>query len=547
MRRNRQGFRPRGAEPLEGRVAPSTGGPPAVAGETPPALVHPPGDFDGTGTTDIAVFSSRAARWAILGAAGPRAVPLGTPGLDVPAPGDFDGDGKADPAVYRPSTGQWIISRTSLGPLVVTFGAPGDVAVPGDFDGDGKADLAVYRPSTAQWFVWGSSSGPRAQQFGAPGDLPVPADYDGDGRADLAVFRPSTAQWFVWGSSAGPRSQQFGAPGLDLPVPADYDGDGRVDLAVFRPTTAQWVLDRSTAGLRAAAFGQPSLDLPIPGDYDGDGKADLATYRPTSSTFFLDPSTTRPRSQQFGVPSTLATGAPEQDVPPLAPLIDRSTPAALVAVTPFQRRDDYARVRHQQDLERALSGPDRVVFLGDSITDLWGDAGRDLGAASRVWDAQIAPLGAANFGVAGDQTEDLLWRVEGGELAGHPKVAVVLVGVDNLVQGQTPIETAAGVAAVVGAIRTASPGTRVLLLGLFPVGDPFRTTIGAEVGQVNALISRLGDGDHVRFLDIGATFLRPDGTLDTALFLDGLHPTVAGYRAWAAAIRGPLRAMLDGP
>ncbi len=244
-----------------------------------------PGNYDGLGHAEIAVYRSSTAQWFISGPNGGRSVTFGEPGVDIPAPGDYDGDGKTDIAVYRPTTGQFLILGSKVGPEVLAVGTPGQgVPVSADYDGDGKADPAVYDPSTARWTILGSSSGLRSFSFGQPGvDQPIPADYDGDGKADIAVYRPSTAQWLILGSSTGARVTSFGQPGVDQPIPADYDGDGKADLAVYRPTTAQWLILGSSTGPKVASFGQPGVDQPIPADYDGDGKADPSVFRPTTA------------------------------------------------------------------------------------------------------------------------------------------------------------------------------------------------------------------------------------------------------------------------
>ena len=114
-------------------------------------------------------------------------------------PGDYDGDGKTDAAVFRPSTGIWyvrdLVTNTAS---FYQWGLSGDVPVAADYDGDGKTDVAVWRPTTGIWYIRNSSDASQSfLQWGLNGDIPVPGDYDGDGKADSAVFRPSTGIWYV--------------------------------------------------------------------------------------------------------------------------------------------------------------------------------------------------------------------------------------------------------------------------------------------------------------------------------------------------------------
>ena len=481
-----------------------------------------PADYDGDGRAEPALYRTGTGNWYRLGADGQVQVdPIGAARQVIPVPADYDGDGRADLVIFDPRTALWAGYLSGGGSLYQSFGAAGlvDLPVPADYDGDGRADLAVFRIDTAEWFVAGSK-GPRFRlQFGQGGrDRPVPADYDGDGRDDPAVFRPDTAQWFVAGSSGIRLADQFGQGGRDRPIPADFDGDGRADLAVFRPDTAQWFLKATRQGPSSTQFGQAGLDAPVPADFDGDGRADLAIARPTSGWWAF-----------------LGTRA------------GTATKTLDPAVVPYPVQFPSWLLQHQIYRTQAARPGTRVAFYGDSITYRWGDADR-LAVGSPVWNSDNRPRDAANFGIDSDVTQGLLWRVRHGELPKGLDVAVVEIGTNNLgpTLAETPAEVARGVETIVRAIQEQSPGTKVLVMGIFPRGnsptDPFR----ARIRETNARLSAIDDGYFVRYLDIGDRFLTPDGMLNPLLISDSIHPTLLGYRVWADAIREQLDSMLTG-
>jgi len=194
--------------------------------------------------------------------------------------------------------------------------------------------------------------------------------------------------------------------------------------------------------------------------------------------------------------------------------------------------------------EEARRTDSRVVFLGDSITQGWGSEGR------AEWDARFAPLGAANLGIGGDRTQNILWRIQDGALDGlQPELVVLKIGVNNLWEEVFECgadRVADGVAACVAAIRAHCPGAKVLALGILPTqaapDHPLRAIVRAVNARSAALVPT-PDG-RVCFKDIGAAFLEPDGTISADIMPDGCHLSPRGYALFADALEPLVRAML---
>jgi lysophospholipase L1-like esterase len=224
---------------------------------------------------------------------------------------------------------------------------------------------------------------------------------------------------------------------------------------------------------------------------------------------------------------------------------------ANTATTPVAREDDYAVKRRVQILERGREGHINVLFIGDSITDFWRFENPARGGRI-VWDREIAPLGAANFGISADRTQHVLWRLEQGDVAKlAPKAVVLMIGTNNtgfekdgVTPRNTPDEAAAGIAAVVHTLRTRLPEARILLLAVFPRGAQSDDPQRAQIADINAQIKSLADDEHVFWLDFNDRLLEPDGTLSAEVMPDYLHPGAKGYQIWWEAVREPLRQLL---
>ena len=185
---------------------------------------------------------------------------------------------------------------------------------------------------------------------------------------------------------------------------------------------------------------------------------------------------------------------------------------------------------HEKFVKTAQDGTAELVFLGDSITAGWG-------GKKEIWDKAFGVYKPANFGIGGDRTQHVLWRITNGELDGiKPKAFVLMIGTNN--SGTDSAEgIAKGITAIVETLRAKQPQAKILLLAVFPRGEVASPNPGRDkLNQVNAIISKLDDGKHIYYLDIGGKFLQPDGSLTKDIMPDFLHLSGAGYQIWADSI-----------
>ena len=247
--------------------------------------------------------------------------------------------------------------------------------------------------------------------------------------------------------------------------------------------------------------------------------------------------------------ATLPAPAQAPATPPGPPAPPRLVDAT--SATPKVGNPEFYE-KHARHLRRARSGPVGLLFLGDSITEQWN-------SVADLWQERYGAHDPANFGISGDQTHHVIWRLEHGELAHvRPRAVVLMIGTNNSAL-HTGAEIAAANTKIVRLIREKLPETKILLLAIFPraarpaadgsINDAARADAArrmAAIAAANAELAKLDDGNHVRFLDLGPKFLAPDGSIPREIMPDQLHLSPAGYRLWADAMQ-PLLDELLGP
>jgi lysophospholipase L1-like esterase len=206
-------------------------------------------------------------------------------------------------------------------------------------------------------------------------------------------------------------------------------------------------------------------------------------------------------------------------------------PGMSAAAVPTPRQEWFQRV--QEKFDKTQGRQFDLVFDGDSIIAGWEWPERGL----PVWTQRYAKFNPANFGIAGDMVQNLLWRLQQGELTGvDPKLIVLMTGTNNL-QWDTAENIGDGIKVLVGEYLKAAPRAHLLLLGILPRGgtdDPIR----AKITSINTMLSGLADGKRVSYLDLAPSFLSGDGSEIVGLFgPDSVHPTPKGYEVWADAMQ----------
>jgi len=207
-------------------------------------------------------------------------------------------------------------------------------------------------------------------------------------------------------------------------------------------------------------------------------------------------------------------------------------------------------IAHAQLLEKARVGRIDVYFVGDSITRRWGAT--DYPELLANWRRNFFGWNAGNFGWGADRTQNILWRLDNGELDGvNPKVIVIQAGTNNI--GAQPdgadkvAEISRGLAAILERCRQKAPKATVILTAIFPRND--NLAVMPEIDQVNANLARLADGRSIRYLSVNDKLADKDGRLLAGMMneRDKLHPTLQGYQVWADDLKPILTELLGPP
>ncbi len=217
------------------------------------------------------------------------------------------------------------------------------------------------------------------------------------------------------------------------------------------------------------------------------------------------------------------------------------------------RTDENSRIAHAQLVEKARKGGIDVYFEGDSITRRWGTSDAQYKHFLANWNENFFGWNAANFGWGADRIQNILWRLQNGELDGvNPKVIVLMAGTNNLGSAPPPAgneaivgEVTRGIKAVLELMQQKAPAATIIVMGITLRNDR-GTEIVASINRVNENIARLADGRKVRYLSINDKLADNEGRLLEGMTVDGLHLSVKGYQVWADALK-PIFTELLGP
>ena len=217
----------------------------------------------------------------------------------------------------------------------------------------------------------------------------------------------------------------------------------------------------------------------------------------------------------------------------------------LLQSEPVAREDKNSQIAHEQLLAKRNQGRIEIYFEGDSITRRWGAT--DYPQLLENWKKNFFGWNAADFGWGADRVENILWRIENGELDGvNPKVIVVLAGTNN-VPDTAAGDVTKGLAALIQVMQAKAPDAVIILMGIFPRND--NMAVMPKINQINANLAKMADGQKSRYLNINDRLADANDKLYDGMMNanDKLHPTLNGYQVWADALKPIFTELLGAP
>ena len=191
-----------------------------------------------------------------------------------------------------------------------------------------------------------------------------------------------------------------------------------------------------------------------------------------------------------------------------------------------KRRGDWSK--------RGTADQKSVVFLGDSITEGWGD---DLGGT-------FPGVKVSNRGISGDTTRGMLVRLRDDVLALNPTAVVMLMGTNDLEEKAAPETIAGNVKLILAELKKHDPKMPIILCQVFP-SSATKSRPADKIKEINRLYAAAVKGDsQVTLIETWPLFANEQGDAKEVEFPDLLHPNKAGYARWGAALR-PILATLD--
>jgi acetyl esterase/lipase/lysophospholipase L1-like esterase len=195
---------------------------------------------------------------------------------------------------------------------------------------------------------------------------------------------------------------------------------------------------------------------------------------------------------------------------------------------------EWRAERHVEKVAQAKAGDIDLVMIGDSITHNW--------EKQKTYNERFAPYNTLNLGVGGDRTQNVLWRLQNGEIDGiSPKLVTLMIGTNNSGRDSAP-DIAIGIKTVVAELRQRLPEAKIVVLSVFPRNHPRTKGDFEQVKAINKLLPAIADNQHVFHVDINQNFLDAKGQLRPELFCkDRLHLASAGYDVWYQALQPILK------